>query len=72
MILRASDSKNERWVIMSEEPRIPVGSLTLMKIPAGMIDGQSFVGAIVEEIGKETGLLIQKTELLDLTELVLG
>lgn len=57
---------------MSEEPRIPVGSLTLMEIPAGMIDGQSFVGAIVEEIGKETGLSIQKTELLDLTELVLG
>ena len=27
MILRPSDSKTERWVIMTEQPRIPAGSL---------------------------------------------
>lgn len=42
-----------------------------MEIPAGMIDSQSFAGAAAEEI-EETGLVIPKTELLDLTELALG
>jgi ADP-sugar diphosphatase len=72
MILRPSDSKNERWVIMTEQPRIPAGSLTFMEIPAGMIDTQSFAGVAAEEIEEETGLVIPKTELLDLTELALG
>jgi ADP-sugar diphosphatase len=72
MILRPSDSKNERWVIMTEQPRIPAGSLTFMEIPAGRIEGQSFAGAAAEEIEEETGLVIPKTELLDLTELALG
>jgi hypothetical protein len=72
MILRPSDSKNERWVVMTEQPRIPAGSLTFMEIPAGMIEGQSFIGAAADEIEEETGLVIPKTELLDLTELALG
>ncbi len=43
-----------------------------MEIPAGMIEGQSFIGAAADEIEEETGLVIPKTELLDLTELALG
>ena len=72
MILRPSDSKNERWVVMTEQPRIPAGSLTFMEIPAGMIDGQSFIGAAADEIKEETGLTVEKTDLWDLTELALG
>lgn len=50
MILRPSDSKNERWVVMTEQARIPAGSLRFMEIPAGMLDKhKTFVGAAAVE-----------------------
>jgi hypothetical protein len=73
MILRPSDSKTERYVIMTEQPRIPVGSLTFMEIPAGMLDNEgTFVGAAAKQIAVETGLEEIKTrDLKDLTGLAL-
>jgi ADP-sugar diphosphatase len=72
MILRPSDSKTERWVIMAEQPRIPVGSLTFMEIPAGMLDNEgTFVGAAAKQIAEETGLEIKTRDLKDLTGLAL-
>jgi ADP-sugar diphosphatase len=56
MILRPSDSKTERWVIMTEQPRIPAGSLRFLEIPAGMMDDhKTFSGAAAREI-KELAL----------------
>jgi len=73
MILRPSDSKTERWVIMTEQPRIPAGSLTFMEIPAGMIDEEEqFVLSAAKEIKEETSLTIPQKELIDLTALALG
>ena len=72
MILRPSDSQTERWVIMTEQPRIPAGSLTFMEIPAGMIEGDTFAGAAAKEILEETGLEVKADELKDLTKLALG
>jgi ADP-sugar diphosphatase len=72
MILRPSDSKTERWVIMAEQPRIPVGSLAFMEIPAGMLDNEgTFVGAAAKQIAEETGLEIKTRDLKDLTGLAL-
>jgi ADP-sugar diphosphatase len=72
IILRPSDSKNERWVIMTEQPRIPAGSLSFLEIPAGMMDRhKSFTSAAVTEIEEETGLKIPPEELRDLTKLAL-
>jgi ADP-sugar diphosphatase len=73
MILRPSDSRNERWVIMTEQPRIPAGSLRFLEIPAGMMDNnKTFIGAAAEEIEEETGLKIPPEELIDLTKLALA
>jgi ADP-sugar diphosphatase len=73
MILRPSDSNTERWVIMTEQPRIPAGSLTFMEIPAGMLDNnRTFAGVAAKEIKEETGLVIHEDELKNLTELALG
>jgi ADP-sugar diphosphatase len=73
MILRPSDSNTERWVIMTEQPRIPAGSLTFMEIPAGMLDAsRTFAGVAAKEIKEETGLVIHEDELKNLTELALG
>lgn len=71
MIVRPSDSRDERWVIMTEQPRIPAGSLAFMEIPAGMIDDNSgkFAGEAAREIREEVGLTIKADELIDMTQL---
>ncbi|QDS75915.1 hypothetical protein FKW77_002791 [Venturia effusa] len=71
MIVRPSDSRDERWVIMTEQPRIPAGSLVFMEIPAGMIDDASgkFAGVAAKEIKEEVGLEIKEDELIDMTKL---
>ena len=72
MILRPSDSKTERVVVMTEQARIPAGSLRFLEIPAGMIDRGTFVGAAAKEIKEETGLEVKEEELIDLTQLALA
>lgn len=73
MILRPSDSRTERYVIMVEQPRIPVGSLTFMEIPAGILDSQgTFAGTAAKQIMKETGLeKVTMSDIKDLTQLTL-
>ncbi|RDW87874.1 hypothetical protein BP5796_03568 [Coleophoma crateriformis] len=73
MILRPKDASDERWVIMTEQARIPAGSLSFLEIPAGMIDERThdFKGAAANEIEEETGLKINREHLLDMTELAL-
>ena len=57
---------------MAEQPRIPVGSLAFMEIPAGMLDNEgTFVGAAAKQIAEETGLEIKTRDLKDLTGLAL-
>lgn len=72
MILRPKDSRDERWVVLTEQPRVPAGSLKFVEIPAGMIDDAStFAGAAAKEILEETGFSLPASELIDLTELAL-
>lgn len=73
MILRPKDRVDEKWVIMTEQARIPAGSLAFLEIPAGMIDGltKDFKGAAAKEIEEETGLVINTDHLVDMTELAL-
>lgn len=72
MILRPKDSRNERYVIMTEQPRIGAYSLAFLEIPAGMLDDSTEVrGKVIDEIREETGFTIQKDELIDLTALAL-
>ena len=72
MILRPKDSRDERLVVMTEQPRVPAGSLAFWEIPAGMVDDSgTFVGAAAKEIHEETGFKIPVGELIDLTALAL-
>ncbi|PVH73193.1 hypothetical protein DL98DRAFT_57494 [Cadophora sp. DSE1049] len=73
MILRPSDSEDERWVVMTEQPRIPAGSLNFKEIPAGMLDGNGDIAAAAaKELFEETEFKIPSTELKDLTALALN
>ncbi|KAF1981291.1 NUDIX family hydrolase-like protein [Aulographum hederae CBS 113979] len=71
MILRPKDSRDERWVVLTEQPRVPAGSLSFMEIPAGMLENNTFVGGAAKEIEEETGLVVPQDELIDMTALAL-
>lgn len=76
MILRPRDSRRERYVVLTEQPRIPAGSLAFLEIPAGMLDdgegGSFFVGPAAAEVEEETGFRIPRGELVDMTALALA
>lgn len=72
MILRPSDKRDERWVILTEQARVPACSLRFVEIPAGMMDAENnFAGVAAREIKEETGLKIPESELINMTELAL-
>lgn len=73
IIVRPTDSLDERYVIMTEQARIPAGSLSFMEIPAGMIDPEddSFRGTAARELEEEIGLKLKEEDLINMTELAL-
>lgn len=63
MVIRPIGSNDEeRFVILTEQPRIPAGSLTFLEIPAGMIEDNTFRFAASKELEEETGLKIDKKD----------
>lgn len=74
MISRPKDNRNDRHVIMTEQPRIGACSTSFLEIPAGMLDEKTgdVKGKALQEIREETGLTVAKDELIDLTALALG
>ncbi|KAF4976672.1 hypothetical protein FZEAL_6697 [Fusarium zealandicum] len=64
-----SDS-DERYVILTVQPRVPAGSLSFVELPAGMVDDAgSFKGAAAQEIKEELGVTIHEDELTCLSDL---
>ncbi|SPO00195.1 related to nucleoside diphosphate-sugar hydrolase of the MutT (NUDIX) family [Cephalotrichum gorgonifer] len=59
----------ERYVVMTVQPRIPSGSLSMVELPAGMVDDGTFVGAAAKEIEEELGLEIKEGDLKCLSEM---
>ena len=67
-----ANTEDEKQVILTLQPRIPVGSLSLAELPAGMLDDSgTFSGGAAKEIEEETGLKIPGEDLLNMTELAL-
>jgi hypothetical protein len=72
MTLRPKDSRDERLVVMTEQPRVPAGSLSFVEIPTGMLDGAgTFRIAAATGIEEETGFKLPGSELINLTRLAL-
>lgn len=64
------EGSDERYVVLTVQPRVPAGSLSFVELPAGMVDDSgSFKGAAAKEIEEELGLSIQEEELVCLSEL---
>ncbi|KAJ3523934.1 hypothetical protein NM208_g12259 [Fusarium decemcellulare] len=61
---------DERYVVLTVQPRVPAGSLGFVELPAGMVDDAgSFKGAAAQEIKEELGVTIHEDELTSLSEL---
>ncbi|KAI9691551.1 MAG: hypothetical protein M1822_007622 [Bathelium mastoideum] len=77
LILQPEDvvegSEEEKYVILTLQPRIPAGSLSMVELPAGMLDDSgTFSGGAAKEIKEETGLEVPESQLIDLTKLALS
>ncbi|KAI1824373.1 hypothetical protein F4861DRAFT_539111 [Xylaria intraflava] len=68
----------ERYVLLTIQPRIPAGSLAFAELPAGMVDGDGgtsesrqgrFAGTAAREIYEELGIEIPASELTCLSDL---
>lgn len=72
MILRPAMKRQEQWVILTEQPRVPACSLRFVEIPAGMMDKEgNFAGAAAREVEEEIGLKIHESQLVNMSELAL-
>ncbi|CAD6444194.1 a9833e1b-a88e-4f25-97ba-0f2ea5f0fe2c [Sclerotinia trifoliorum] len=75
VIVQPEDVKGpdeERWVVMTVQPRPASGSLAFIELPAGMVDDGTFKGAAAKEIEEELGWTIPADQLTNLSELVIG
>ncbi|KAI4130654.1 MAG: hypothetical protein LQ338_001631 [Usnochroma carphineum] len=64
--------EDEKQVILTLQPRIPAGSLSMAELPAGMLDDSgTFAGGAAKEIAEETGLEVPTSDLINMTELAI-
>lgn len=64
---------DERFAVLTVQPRVPAGSLGFVELPAGMVDDSgTFVGAAAKEIEEELGLKVALEDLKDMTELAMS
>jgi 8-oxo-dGTP pyrophosphatase MutT (NUDIX family) len=62
------EAEDEEWVVLVQQPRVPVGSMAFLELPAGMIDdSESFVGVAAQELKEECGIVIKEQDLTFLT-----
>lgn len=67
-----ANTEDDKHVILTIQPRIASGSLALAEIPAGMLDDGKLTGKAAEEIKEETGLTVQESDLINMSELALS
>lgn len=65
------NSQEEKYVLLTVQPRVAAGSLQFVELPAGMVDDGTFKGSAAKEIKEEIGLDIPESELTNLTELAI-
>ncbi|KAI1506029.1 hypothetical protein F5X99DRAFT_177850 [Biscogniauxia marginata] len=76
---KVSREEEERYVLLTVQPRVPAGSLSFVELPAGMVDeggsdssshgAATFAGAAAREIEEELGLTISTEQLTCLSSL---
>jgi ADP-sugar diphosphatase len=70
LLILQAESTAEEYALLTVQPRIAIGSLGFVELPAGMLDNNgTFSGAAAKEIKEETGLEIEEQDLINMTEL---
>lgn len=69
VILVPEDNVEERYAVLTVQPRVPAGSLALAELPAGMVDDDTFVGAAAKELKQELDLTIKESEMECLSDM---
>ncbi|KAJ4409889.1 hypothetical protein N0V91_002365 [Didymella pomorum] len=64
-----AQGEDEKYVILTVQPRVAAGSLAFTEIPAGMLDGGSLKGAAANEIEEEAKLKVKESDLIDMSQL---
>ncbi|KAF1941937.1 hypothetical protein EJ02DRAFT_454774 [Clathrospora elynae] len=74
IIVQPADAADddERYVILTIQPRIAAASLAFIEIPAGMLDGSTFKGSAAAEIEEEAKLKVKESDLINMSELALA
>lgn len=68
VVISCKDDGKE-YTILTTQPRVPTGKHALEELPAGMLDGSGdFVGVAAKELKEETGLSVNKADLVDMTK----
>jgi len=59
------------YTVLVEQPRVPVGTVSCVEMPAGMIDSDTNTvkGIALQELEEECGIAVEKSDLIDLTKL---
>ena len=69
-------STTEVYSLLVEQPRVPIGQVACLELPAGMVDSEkaTISGIALQELREECGIEIdpKSSALIDLTELAFG
>eukprot|EP00934_Nitzschia_sp_Nitz4_P001405 Nitzschia sp. Nitz4//scaffold12_size214221//78391//81058//NITZ4_001496-RA/size214221-augustus-gene-0.6-mRNA-1//1//CDS//3329535008//1405//frame0 len=70
-ILVALIGADQTYSLLVDQPRIPIGQVSCLELPAGMIDSvnDGVSGTAAKEMEEECGIKLRPSELVDLTEL---
>jgi ADP-sugar diphosphatase len=61
--------ESEYYALTTVQPRVPIGKYSYCEIPAGMVDNSSdFVGAAAKEMKEETGIAVNVSDLVDMSD----
>jgi ADP-sugar diphosphatase len=73
VILQLEEDKDDKYVLLTTQPRIAAGSLAFTEIPAGMVDGNgNFAGTAAKEIREECHLVFGDKDMLDMTKVAVS
>ncbi|KAI5867477.1 hypothetical protein GGS23DRAFT_612595 [Durotheca rogersii] len=77
VVLAPDDGGDERYAVLTVQPRVAAGCLAFAELPAGMLDGGGsgsgeLAGAAAREMREELGLAIPAADLRCLTDMALA
>jgi len=70
LTLIKSRKTNQLYSLMTVQSRVPIGKMSFVEIPAGMLDtSHNFAGVAAQEMKEETGLTPTESDLIHLTNM---